>query len=179
MAAELVAILSCPGLKLNSGDLWCLGGRGGGRNIKVKKKMAEHWESIPPSAEAGNGEKYGRFLHRFSLLCHLSLSLSPSGKAEEGKQSRAASVGFILLNMSHEWCESDKRIKKLFLGLWQIRESRIWKALTCCTNSTFNVPGTCFWFRRWVRYISLRWYKNHYSVDLKLHLQTSPIKVQL
>lgn len=35
--AELVAILSCPGLKLNSGDLWCLEGRGGAETLKRKK----------------------------------------------------------------------------------------------------------------------------------------------
>lgn len=121
-----MAILSCPGLKLNSGDLWCLRGRWGGAETLKRKKngIEKHWESIPPLAEAENGEKYGRFLHRFSLLCHLSLfSLSPSGKAEAGKkQSRAASAGFILLNVPHEWCESDRRIKKLLLrlfGEWQ------------------------------------------------------------
>lgn len=55
----------------------------------------------------------------FCIVFHFyATSLSPSGKAEAGKQSRVASAGFILLNVPHEWCESDRRIKKLLLWLF-------------------------------------------------------------
>lgn len=92
---------------------------GGGRNIKVKKK--KKWQNIEKASRLQQRLEMVKNMADFCIVFHFyatSLSLSPSGKAEEGKQSRAASVGFILLNMSHEWCESDKRIKKLFLGLF-------------------------------------------------------------